>query len=133
MQRLSVSFLSFEKEKGSGLVWFISLLALISVLIGTLVSASSQFLLARQVTDFSEQYVLSLKTLLNQNPSLTIETLSQRLSSQVASNYRFQNLSIKSVSLEKGRTVHAVVCVTWRAPIVIVDGFREICEEAYAR
>lgn len=128
-----MSFLRFQKEQGSGLVWFISLLALISVFIGTLVAASSQFLLARQVTDFSEQYALSLKTLLNQNPSLSIETLSRKLSSQVSSNYRVPNLFIKSVSLEKGRTVHTVVCVTWRPPIVFVDGSREICEEAYAR
>jgi hypothetical protein len=128
-----VSFLRFQKEQGSGLVWFISLLALISVFIGTLVAASSQFLLARQVTDFTEQYALSLKTLLNQNPSLTIETLSRKLSSQVSSNYSVPNLFIKSVSLEKGRTVHTVVCVTWRPPIVFVDGTREICEEAYAR
>jgi len=128
-----VSFLRFQKEQGSGLVWFISLLALISVFIGTLVAASSQFLLARQVTDFAEQYALSLKTLLNQNPSLSIETLSRKLSSQVSSNYRVPNLFIKSVSLEKGRTVHTVVCVTWRPPIVFVDGSREICEEAYAR
>lgn len=128
-----MSFLRFQKEQGSGLVWFISLLALISVFIGTLVAASSQFLLARQVTDFAEQYALSLKTLLNQNPSLSIETLSRKLSSQLSSNYRFENLSIKSVSLEKGRTVHTVVCVTWRPPIVFVDGSREICEEAYAR
>ena len=128
-----MSFLRFQKEQGSGLVWFISLLALISVFIGTLVAASSQFLLARQVTDFSEQYALSLKTLLNQNPSLTIETLSRKLSSQLSSNYRVPNLFIKSVSLEKGRTVHTVVCVTWRPPIVFVDGSREICEEAYAR
>ena len=128
-----MSFLRFQKEQGSGLVWFISLLALISVFIGTLVAASSQFLLARQVTDFAEQYALSLKTMLNQNPSLTIETLSRKLSSQLSSNYRFENLSIKSVSLEKGRTVHTVVCVTWRPPIVFVDGSREICEEAYAR
>lgn len=128
-----MSFLRFQKEQGSGLVWFISLLALISVFIGTLVAASSQFLLARQVTDFAEQYALSLKTLLNQNPSLSIETLSRKLSSQVSSNYRVPNLFIKSVSLEKGRTVHTVVCVTWRPPIVFVDGSREICEEAYAR
>lgn len=128
-----MSFLRFQKEQGSGLVWFISLLALISVFIGTLVAASSQFLLARQVTDFAEQYALSLKTLLNQNPSLSIETLSRKLSSQVSSNYRVPNLFIKSVSLEKGRTVHTVVCVSWRPPIVFVDGSREICEEAYAR
>lgn len=132
-RRPSVSFPSGEREEGSGLIWFISLLALLAIFIGTLVAASSEFLVVRQVTDFTEQYALSLKSLLNQSPNSSIDGLNQYLHSKIARNYRFENLQVKSLKLEQGGTVHAVICVSWSSPIVSVVASRQICEEAYAR
>ncbi|MEI8231824.1 MAG: hypothetical protein WCG32_04600 [Actinomycetes bacterium] len=115
------------------MIWFISLLALIALFMGTLTAASSEFLVARQVTDFAEEYGLSLKTLLNQSPSTSIDALSRRLNPQLDGKYRFRTLKVKSLRLEQGQTVHVEVCVNWESPIAFVFGSREICEEAYAR
>lgn len=122
-----------QGEEGSGLIWFISLLALLSMFVGALVAASSQFLVARQVTDFAEQYALSIKTSLNQSPNSTIEGLNQILLGKIANIYRFENLHVRSLKLEQGETVHVVICVNWSSPIVSVVASRKICEEAYAR
>jgi len=128
-----VLFLRGQREEGSGLIWFISLLALVSMFIGSLVAASSQFLVARQVTDFAEQYALSIKTSLNQSPNSAIEGLNQILLGKIENVYRFENLHVRSLKLEQGETVHVVICVNWSSPIVSVIASRKICEEAYAR
>lgn len=133
LPRHSVLFPKTRHEQGSGLIWFISVIALVCLLIGVLVSASSQFLAARQVTDISEQYVLSLKTQLNSDLNSSIDSLARNLFAYVAPKYHLDNLHVKSLQLEQGQTVHAVVCITWQAPLTELNIRREICEEAYAR
>ena len=132
-QRHLVLSLRDKQEQGSGMIWFICLLSLISIFIGVMVAASSEFLAARQTTDFAEQYALSIKTLLNQNPSSTLESINRNLGSQLEGKYNFHDLTVKSLRLEPGRTVHVELCVTWQSPIVFVSGDRNICEEAYSR
>jgi hypothetical protein len=127
---------SFPKrgdESGSGLIWFITLLALVALFIGTLVSASSEYLMSRQVTDFTEQFALGVKTKLLASSTEKVDVIGKSFFEQVAANYHFRNLVLKTISLGAGNTVHAVVCVTWDSPFSGLTAGREICEEAFAR
>jgi len=120
-------------ESGTGLIWFISLLALVTLFIGSLASASSEYLVARAVTDFTEQFVLGLKTKLQEIPNGKVDIIGKALFSEVGGNYHFRNLRLKSVSQGSDGTVHSVVCVTWDSPFSGLTSSREICEEAFAR
>lgn len=122
-----------DDELGSGLIWFISLLALVALFIGTLVSASSEYLTARQVTDFTEQFALGVKTKLLESSNEKVEVIGKKFLEQVAVSYHFRNLILKNISLGAGETVHAVVCVTWESPFSGLTAGRELCEEAFAR
>ena len=122
-----------REDSGSSLIWFISVLALVVLYLGVLVSASSQFLAARQVADLTEQFALSLKTQLNIDSTSSIDSLGRNLFAYVAPKYRLDNLHVKSVRLESGKTVHAVICSTWQDPFPGINLSREICEEAFAR
>ena len=122
-----------REDSGSSLIWFISVLALVVLYLGVLVSASSQFLAARQVADLTEQFALSLKTQLNIDSTSSIDFLGRNLFAYIAPKYRLDNLHVKSVRLESGKTVHAVICSTWQDPFPGINLSREICEEAFAR
>lgn len=127
---------SFHKtgdEAGSGLIWFTSLLALVAMLSGTLVSASHEYLFARRVTDYTEEYVLAVKTRLNLDSRLLISEVGKKVFLETASQFNFANLRVRSIELKSGQTVHAVVCAIWIPPVSLVTGSREICEEAFAR
>jgi len=128
-----VLFRRRREDSGSSLIWFISILALVVLYLGVLVSASSQFMAARQVADLTEQFALSLKTQLNIDSTSSIDSLGRNLFAYVAPKYRLDNLHVKSVRLESGKTVHAVICSTWQAPFPGNNLSREICEEAFAR
>lgn len=120
-------------DSGTGLIWFISLLALVTLFIGSLASASSEYLVARSVTDFTEQFVLGVKTKLLESPNAKIEIIGKALFAEVAGNYHFRNIRLKSVSAGFDGTVHSEVCVTWDSPFSSLSVSREICEEAFAR
>jgi hypothetical protein len=128
-----VFFRRRREDSGSSLIWFISVLALVVLYLGALVSASSQFLAARQVADLTEHFALSLKTQLNIDSTSSIDSLGRNLFAYVAPKYRLDSLHVKSVRLESGKTVHAVICATWQAPFSGINISREICEEAFAR
>jgi len=120
-------------ESGSGLVWFISLLALVALLSGTLVSASHEYLFARRVADYTEEYAVAVKTRLNLDSRALISEVGKSLFLGTASQFNLNNLKVRSIDLQAGQTVHAVICATWIPPVSFVVGSREICEEAYAR
>lgn len=126
-------FLRSKSEIGSGLIWFICLLGIVTLFSGTLVSASSQYVTSRALTDFAEQFALALKTQLNQEKPGSIDVLAKNLIGQVAGKYHFRNLRLEDVKLEYGGTVHVLACLTWESPFQTVLGEQELCEEAYAR
>ena len=120
-------------ESGSGLIWFISLLALVALLSATLASASHEYLFARRVTDYTEEYVLAVKTRLNLDSRVLISEVGKSVFLATASQFNLQNLRVRTIDLQTGQTVHAVICATWTPPVSFVMGSREICEEAFAR
>ena len=120
-------------ESGSGLIWFISLLALVALLSATLASASHEYLFARRVTDYTEEYALAVKTRLNLDSGALISEVGKSVFLATASQFNLQNLRVRSIDLQTGQTVHAVICATWIPPVSFVTGSREICEEAFAR
>jgi hypothetical protein len=120
-------------ESGSGLIWFISLLAVVALFSGTLASASHEFLFARRVTDYTEEYVLAVKTKLNLDSRALISEVGKNVFLETASHFSFSKLRVRSIDLQAGQTVHAVVCASWSPPVSFLTGSREICEEAYAR
>ena len=122
-----------ESEAGSGLIWFISLLALVSLLSGILVSASHEYLFARKVTDYAEEFALAVKTKMNLDSSLGIADTGRSIFLSTATQYSFTNLRVRSIDLQSGQTVHVVICATWTAPFSMVAGSKDICEQAFAR
>ncbi len=132
-QRCLVSSHNPFDESGSGLIWFISLLALVTMLSGTLVSASHQYLFARRVTDYTEQYVLAMKTRINLDSREMISEVGRGVFLETASQFNFANLRVRSIDIRAGLTVHALICATWSPPVPFVMGSKEICEEAFAR
>jgi hypothetical protein len=115
------------------LVWFISLLALVTLLSGTLVSASHEYLFARRVTDYTEEYVLAVKTRLNLDSKKSVTEVGKSVFLATASQFNLQNLRVRSLEIQTGQTVHAVICASWTPPVSTVMGRKEICEEAHAR
>ena len=128
-----MSSLNMGDESGSGLIWFISLLALVTLLSGTLVSASHEYLFARRVADYTEEYALAVKTRLNLDSRALISEVGESLFLGTASQFNLNNLKVRSIDLQAGQTVHAVICATWTPPVSFVMGSREICVEAFAR
>lgn len=124
---------SSESEAGSGLIWFISLLALVSLLSGTLVSASHEYLFARKVTDYAEEFALAVTTKMNMDSSLGISETGRSIFLATEPQYNFTNLRVRSIDLQPGQTVHVVICATWTAPFSMVTGSKDICEQAFAR
>ena len=117
------------EDNGTALIWFVSLVALVAALALVLVSAVDQFLLARNLTDFAEQFALSCKALLLINPGQDIALSSSKL----AATLKLSGLWIQSANLEQGETVRIVVCSNWSSPVDLISAARTICEQALAR
>ena len=122
-----------REDKGSALIWFVFLVALLSFSVLTLAASVHQYLFARELTDFTEQFAAALKTRLQIAPSANFNGLANDLLLQVAQSYSFPDLRLKHLSLGAGETVRVVFCSKWTSPVNSVDATRTICEIASAR
>jgi Flp pilus assembly protein TadG len=122
-----------SSEKGSALIWFVFLVAILCLVVLTLASAVHQYLFARELIDFTEQFALGVKTRYQLQPGSNISSLASSLLQEVASQYSFSALQLKQVSLETGETVRVIFCAQWESPIASVSASRTICEVALAR
>ena len=120
-------------DQGSALIWFVFLVALLCLIALTLAASVHQYLFARELTDFTEQYAVALKTRLQLQPSSNIIGLSSGLLAEVTPQYSFQELTLKQLSLEAGETVRVLFCAKWVSPLSAVEATRTICELASAR
>lgn len=111
------------------MIWFIALTVLIAMLALVLISAIDQFLLAKALKDFAEQFAIACKTLLVVQPSQSLQNVSSSLWSQLDT----PGFWIESVSIEEGETVKVIVCGNWSSPVDLVSAARKICEVALAR
>ena len=117
-----------ESENGSSLIWFVSLVALVVMVLLVLASSIHQYLFARSLTDYVEQIAVSGKTLINQNVSIAeLENRLQQLPhfSQPLTDFDF--------SYDDGRTLAVRICSKWVSPFPLVSVSRVICEKALAR
>jgi len=124
---------STHSEQGSALIWFVFLVALLTLVVLTLASAISQYILARELIDFTEQFALAVKTKLQINPTTNIQTVAISLLNEVGDKFNFVGLQLSDVSLEAGQTVKVSFCAKWNSPISSVAGSKTICELALAR
>jgi hypothetical protein len=122
-----------SEDKGSALIWFVFLVALLCLIALTLAASVHQYLFARELTDFTEQFAVALKTRLQLQPSSNIVTLSSALLTEVTPKYSFRELQLKQLTLEAGETVRVLFCAKWVSPVSSVDVTRTICEVALAR
>lgn len=120
-------------EQGSALIWFVFLAALLSLIALTLAASVHQYLFARELTDFSEQFAVALKTRLQLQPGASTNSLSNLLLREVAPHYSFPQLQLKKLSLEAGETIRVIFCAKWTSPANAVEASRTICEVALAR
>jgi len=120
-------------DQGSALIWFVFLVALLCLIALTLAASVHQYLFARELTDFTEQFAVALKTRLQLQPSSNIMGLSSGLLAEVTPQYSFQELTLKQLSLEAGETVRVLFCAKWVSPVSAVEATRTICELASAR
>lgn len=122
-----------SEDKGSALIWFVFLVALLCLIALTLAASVHQYLFARELTDFTEQFAVALKSRLQLQPSSNIVTLSSALLTEVTPKYSFRELQLKQLTLEAGETVRVLFCAKWVSPVSSVDATRTICEVALAR
>jgi Flp pilus assembly protein TadG len=122
-----------QSEQGSALIWFVFLVALLTLVVLTLAAAISQYILARELTDFTEQFALAVKTKLQLSPGMNISTLASSLLTEVANKFNFAELKLAHLSLEAGQTVKVSFCARWDSPITSFSASRTICELALAR
>ena len=120
-------------ESGSALIWFVFLVALLCLLVLTLAASVHQYLFARELIDFTEQFALAVKTKLQFQENMPVSSMASTLLSEVVSQYSFTGLQLKQVSLEAGETVKVVFCADWVSPVTSIDASRRICEMALAR
>jgi hypothetical protein len=120
-------------ETGSALIWFVFLVVLLCLIVLTLASSIHQYLFARELTDFSEQFAIAIKTRLQLGAGSSVASLAATLISEVAAQYSFDFLQLKQISLESGETVKVVFCAQWNSPVASLDASRRICEIALAR
>ncbi|CAB4677746.1 MAG: hypothetical protein F2662_00125 [Actinobacteria bacterium] len=119
----------WSSDEGTALIWFIALTVLTAMLALTLVSSIDQFLFAKVLKDFTEQFAIACKTLLLVQPNQSLQTASLSLWSQLDT----PGFWIESISVEQGATVRVVICGNWSSPVDLVSATREICEVALAR
>ena len=122
-----------SNESGSALIWFVFLVALLCLLVLTLAASIHQYLFARELIDFTEQFALAVKTKIQFQENFPVSTIATSLLAEVASQYSFADLQLKQVSLEAGETVRVVFCADWVFPVTSIDASRRICEMALAR
>lgn len=122
-----------QSEQGSALIWFVFLVALLTLVVLTLAAAISQYILARELTDFTEQFAIAVKTKLQLSPGTNISTLASSLLTEVANKFNFAELKLADLSLEAGQTVKVSFCARWDSPIASLASTRTICELALAR
>ena len=118
-------FLNFKSEVGTGLIWFINLLAIVVLVLLIMISSVDQFVRVAKYKDFLEQYALSTKSHINLGQ--TVAQAEQKLIPVVREN----PYSVTTTLLEDGTTVEAHGCIHWEAPLVIFN--RDICLSALAR
>ena len=116
-------------DSGTALIWFIALTVLAALLALTLVSAIDQFLFAKVLKDFTEQFALACKTLFLMEPNQSLYEISSNLWGQLNT----PGFWIESISQEPGQTVKVVLCGNWNSPVDLVSASRKICEVALAR
>lgn len=119
----------YQSESGTVLIWFIALTVFVAFLALLIVSAIDQFLFARALTDFAEEFAIASKTRLLNEPSQNLQSISSALWAQIAT----EDYWIGSVSLEAGKTVKVVLCGYWNSPLELISAARRICEVALAR
>ena len=132
MQRLSGSIV-VKDEQGSALIWFVFLIALLCLVTLTLSASVHQYIFARELTDFTEQFAVALKTRFQLLPNANVSVLANTFFQEVASHYSFPQLQLKQISLEAGETIKVIFCARWDSPLSSVEASRTICEVALAR
>jgi hypothetical protein len=128
-----LEFKVVRDDQGTALIWFVFLVALLCLVVLTLATSVHQYLFARELIDFTEQFAVAVKTRLQLEQGLPVTTVARDLLSVVASQYSFPNLLLRQVSLEAGDTVRVVFCAEWVSPLREVSASRTICEMALAR
>lgn len=120
-------------DEGTALIWFVFLIALLCLVVLTLATSVHQYLFARELIDFTEQFAVAVKTKLQLEETVSVSLAAKDVLNAVASQYSFPNLQLRQVSLESGDTVRVVFCAEWVSPIREVSASRTICEMALAR
>ena len=121
-----------KDDSGSALIWFVFLVALMCMLVLTLATSVHQYLFARELIDFTEQFALAIKTKLQYEGS-QVSSIATAILSEVSPQYSFDGLQLKQVSIEAGETVKVIFCADWNSPVATIDASRRICEMALAR
>ena len=122
-----------SRESGSALIWFIFLVSIVLLVSLTLISAVHYYLATRAMTDFTEEFALAIKAKQMLNEGTSIQTLGSSLLLEVAPEYAFQELSLKSLTLQAGNTVKVVFCSKWESPVTSLINLERICRAALAR
>ncbi len=131
--RKHLVFKVVRDDAGTALIWFVFLVALLCLVVLTLVTSVHQYLFARELIDFTEQFAVAVKTKLQLEETVPVAFVAQDLLSAVSSQYSFPSLRLGQVSLEAGDTVRVVFCAEWVSPLREVSASRTICEMALAR
>lgn len=120
-------------EKGSALIWFVFLVTLLCLIVLTLAASIHQYLFARELTDFAEQFAVATKTRFQSEITGNLSQIATSLLTEIAPRYSFSDLQLKSLSMDQGETVRVVFCSKWNSPVSAVQATRTICEVALAR
>jgi len=120
-----------HSERGTSLVWFTALLTVVTSICLVFATSINQYLLARELTDYAEQFAVATKTLVNQGQD--IQTIEQKLISVTSSRFKNSDLVVENVNLVDSKTVEVVLCATWQSPIPLVLVDRSVCEKALSR
>jgi len=121
-------FLVIDSEKGSSLIWFINLIALVVLIILMLSVGISEFQSARKVKLFADQYAIAIMTLTQQGNSL--DQSRQKLDSVIHAENEFK---LEVNFMQDGKTLEVLACKLWNTPIPLVQADRMICERSRAR
>lgn len=121
-------FLVIDSEKGSSLIWFINLIALVVLIILMLSVGISEFQSARKVKLFADQYAIAIMTLTQQGNSL--DQSRQKLDSIIHAENEFK---LEVNFMQDGKTLEVRACKLWNTPIPLVQADRMICERSRAR
>jgi hypothetical protein len=121
----------FRNESGSSLIWFIGLIVVIVMVCLTLAVGVHQYLFARELKDFVEEYALAAKGLLIQGRDFP--STQNYLNENVLSLVALKDLEIRDISIVDSKTVQVIACAKWESPLSFLSNVREICESSLAR